>query len=104
MVSLVRVFAHGGNVLLLDEPFQGIDAQAKEGLFTLLDEIKKEKLVVLITHYPEEAVRLADFIHILHFPPVRIAGTITVSEAMRADRLQASQAIKKLAAQSHQPD
>jgi ABC-type nitrate/sulfonate/bicarbonate transport system ATPase subunit len=99
-VALARAFAYVGNVLLLDEPFQGIDAQAKEGIFALLDETKKEKLVILITHYPEEAVRLADTIHILQFPPTCIAGTVAVSDAMRQDPLQAADAIKKLAAHS----
>lgn len=96
-VSLARAFAYGG-ILLLDEPFQGIDAQAKEGIFTLLDGMKKDRLVALITHYPEEAVRLADCIHILQYPPARIADTITISDALRADQLQSAQTIKKLAA------
>lgn len=99
-VSLARAFAFGGDILLLDEPFQGIDAQAKENIFKLIDEMKKNTLVILITHYPEEAVRLADCIHILQYPPARIAGTITISDLLREDRIESAQTIKKLAALS----
>ena len=70
--SLARALAFGGSVLLLDEPFSGQDAQIKETLFPMFAKIKKDKLLVLVTHYPEEAVRLADTIHILSGPPACI--------------------------------
>ncbi len=82
-VALARALAFGGSVLLLDEPFSGLDAQIKEALFLKFSQIKKEKLIVLVTHYPEEAVRLADTIHILGGPPVCIEKTIPVSKALR---------------------
>lgn len=84
-VALARALAYGGCVLLLDEPFSGMDAQIKNALFPVLSELKKEKLVVLVTHYPEEAVRLADVIHVLAGPPVRIAESILVPDGLRED-------------------
>lgn len=84
-VALARALAYGGSVLLLDEPFTGMDAQIKNKLFPLLSELKKEKLVILVTHYPEEAVRLADVIHILSGPPVRIEKTVSVPNELRED-------------------
>ncbi len=84
-VALARALAYGGSVLLLDEPFTGMDAKIKNELFPLLSELKKEKLVVLVTHYPEEAVRLADTIHILAGPPVGVQKTLNVPDELRAD-------------------
>ena len=97
-VSLARAFAYGGNVLLLDEPFQGIDAQIKNSLVSLLGGMKTEKLLVLITHYPEEAVRLADVVHALEFPPVRIADTIWITDEIRENDDLKNKIIKKLTA------
>jgi len=101
-VSLARAFAYNGDILLLDEPFQGIDTQSKETIFSLLDTIKKEKPVILITHYAEEAARLADCIHILQFPPAHIADTIRISPEDRIDSNKSTRIIKKLTA--HHPD
>lgn len=97
-VSLARAFAYGGSILLLDEPFQGIDAQIKSGLISLLSKMKTEKLLILITHYPEEAVRLADVIHVLAFPPVRIIDTLQITDEIRRSDQLNSQAVKKLTA------
>lgn len=82
-VAIARALAFNGDVLLLDEPFRGIDAAIKETIFTLLDVEKKERLLVLVTHYPGEAVRLADTIHVITGPPVAIADTIQIPEDQR---------------------
>lgn len=97
-VSLARAFAYNGDVLLLDEPFQGIDAHTKENIFSLLDTIKKEKPVILITHYAQEAVRLADCIHIFRSSPAHIVDTITISSEDRSDSNKYARIIKKLTA------
>ena len=105
-VSLARALAYGGSVLLLDEPFSGMDAQIKDALFPMLARIKKEKLVVLITHYPEEAVRLADTIHVLSGSPVRVTQTIRVTDALRenaAESLRLARALTALLPSDSQP-
>ena len=84
-VSIARALAFGGDILLLDEPFQGIDARNKETVFALLSKEKTRSLIVLVTHYAQEALRLADTIHVLMGPPVAIENTLTLSEAQRDD-------------------
>ena len=61
-VSLAQALAIKPKVLLLDEPFNGLDAAVKESLITKLVEIKKsQKLtMILVTHDPAEAKVLAD--------------------------------------------
>lgn len=56
-VALVRAIAYGGDVLLLDEPFNGIDAENKRVLARIIHRefIAKNRPVVLVSHVPEEA-------------------------------------------------
>lgn len=52
-VAIARALAFGGDVLLLDEAFSGIDdALAKEIISDICEEYK-EKLIIAITHRPE---------------------------------------------------
>jgi len=54
-LALVRAMALGGDCLLLDEPFTGIDPERKE---RLLAKLKTWPVpVLLITHHAEEAAR-----------------------------------------------
>lgn len=73
--SLARAFAYEGDFLLLDEPFTGLDAETKDSIISLIKEIGKEKLVLMITHDSEEAEKcVADILHfdqINNVPPVK---------------------------------
>jgi ABC-type Mn2+/Zn2+ transport system ATPase subunit len=55
-VFLARALAQEPHVLLLDEPFTGVDAAAKEALLGLLDELRADGITVLVsTHDLETA-------------------------------------------------
>ncbi len=84
-VSLARALAYGGNVLLLDEPFSGIDAQTKDMAIKIIESQKKARLIVLITHYPQEAINMSDKIFVLNGPPVKIERVIDVDDDKRFD-------------------
>jgi manganese/zinc/iron transport system ATP- binding protein len=50
-VFIARALAQGANVLLLDEPFSGVDALGQRKLFDILDELRMDGVtVVLATH------------------------------------------------------
>ena len=50
-VFIARALAQGANILLLDEPFSGVDVSAQQTLFDILDELKKDGVTVLLaTH------------------------------------------------------
>lgn len=65
-IMLARVLAPNPDVLLLDEPVTGIDADAAEELYALLEKLNTEQniTVIMITHDTERASRSAK--HILH--------------------------------------
>lgn len=65
--ALLRTYLHAGTIMLLDEPFAGIDAITRENMQKWLKNIHNELelTILLITHDVEEAINLADTIHVL---------------------------------------
>lgn len=61
-VALARALAPRPKVMLMDEPFSGLDNRLRDGIRdTTLDILKEEgTAVVLVTHEPDEAMRMAD--------------------------------------------
>lgn len=61
-VSIARAFAMPHDLLLLDEPFQGLDYELKNQLIILLEELldADATTVIMVTHDLEEAKRLSD--------------------------------------------
>jgi ABC-type Mn2+/Zn2+ transport system ATPase subunit len=50
-VFIARALAQGADILLLDEPFSGVDHVAQQTLFTVLDDLRTEGVTVLLaTH------------------------------------------------------
>ena len=69
-VALARTLYTDRSVILMDEPFAMLDAVTKLRLQTLTAGLLKGKTVVIVTHDPFEACRLADEIVLLHSSPL----------------------------------
>lgn len=71
-VSLARAFSMPHDLLLMDEPFQGLDKTLKNQLMTLLEELIEldKKTVIMVTHDIGEARRLGDTIIELNSKPI----------------------------------
>jgi len=71
-VSLARAFSMPHDVLLLDEPFQGLNVELKDQLMGLLEALiaQDKKTVILVTHDLEEAHRLGDTVIRLTGSPI----------------------------------
>ena len=71
-VALARTLMQEANLILMDEPFSALDAITKIQLQDLTCELLKNKTVVLVTHDPQEAIKLANHIYIFKNQPIII--------------------------------
>jgi heme exporter protein A len=79
-LALARVLLHGPELLLLDEPFSGLDPAATARLQTLLAELRRSgHAIVLSTHDVERVAAVATRVAILH------RGRIAWTQAGAAD-------------------
>lgn len=77
--NLVAGTLHKPKLLLLDEPTVGIDAQSRNRIFDILENLRAEGITMLYTtHYMEEAQRLCDRVAIMD------AGTLIAEDTPRA--------------------
>jgi NitT/TauT family transport system ATP-binding protein len=79
-VNLARALAIDPEVLLMDEPFSGLDAQTREIMQMELLRIWAEghKTVLFITHQIDEAVYLADRVIVFGRRPGRIQDIVNI--------------------------
>ena len=59
-VALARTLMQDTPIVLMDEPFSALDAVNRYKLQNLAVEVLKDRTVLLITHDPQEALRLSD--------------------------------------------
>ena len=66
-VALARALAPRPRVMLMDEPFSGLDNRLRDGVRDRTLELLKEEgtAVLLVTHEPDEAMRMADEIALM---------------------------------------
>lgn len=66
-VALARALAPRPRVMLMDEPFSGLDNRLRDGIRDATLEVLKEEgaAVLLVTHEPDEAMRMADEIALM---------------------------------------
>lgn len=74
-VALARAFANDPDLLLLDEPFQSLDAPTAQHLRELLLSLwaRRRPTILFVTHDLREALSLADRVLFLSAGPARVA-------------------------------
>ncbi len=79
-VSIARAFAYDGDIFIMDEPFKGIDFETKKVLMDyVISYCKgKDKILLFITHDIDEALYMADTIHLFKGPPLTIKKRIEI--------------------------
>ena len=76
LLELARALACSPKVLLLDEPFSGLDSNESARLGDLLDELIAQDLaVLLVEHDMEMVMRLCARIHVLSFGSIIAVGS-----------------------------
>ncbi len=66
LILIARAAIRPPKALILDEPTQGMGAEFRERLFSLLQFLSKETTLILVTHYHEEWPECMT--HVLHMP------------------------------------
>uniref|UniRef100_UPI00403F84D3 ABC transporter ATP-binding protein/permease n=1 Tax=Candidatus Enterococcus willemsii TaxID=1857215 RepID=UPI00403F84D3 len=69
-VAIARALANDPDILLCDEPTGALDSETSIQIMKLIQELSKEKLVIMVTHNPELAHEYAD--RIIEFSDGRI--------------------------------
>ncbi len=67
-VAIARALAYDADVLILDEPFNGIDEALSRQIAHSIVEQYRDRLIVLVTHSKEEADLLSATTHVLTPP------------------------------------
>ncbi len=77
-VAIGRALAYDGDVMLLDEPFKGMDDKLKGEIFEKLESAwtKARKTVILVTHDLSDARKLSDSIYELSGRPLKQVASI----------------------------
>ncbi|SUT92497.1 ABC transporter ATP-binding protein [Actinobacillus lignieresii] len=78
-VALARTLMQDADLILMDEPFSALDTVTRLQLQQLAAQLLADKTVLLITHDPQEAIRLADQIYILKHQPAQLSNVIEPS-------------------------
>ncbi|MGF7184311.1 NitT/TauT family transport system ATP-binding protein [Desulfitispora alkaliphila] len=92
-VAIARAFAHQGDILVMDEPFKGLDLKLKRNLMDYIISFwkQKKKLLIFVTHDIDEALYMADKIHVFSGPPLTLINQISIpiSHEKRAESKEA---------------
>jgi NitT/TauT family transport system ATP-binding protein len=80
-VSLARAFAYPSHILIMDEPFKGLDFKLRNEMISLFKRMweASQRTVVFITHDVEEAIDLSHVIYTLKDRPVEIIDRLIVN-------------------------
>ena len=62
-------------IVLLDEPTSGMDPTARRETWEIIKQAKKDKMIILTTHYMDEAEYLADRVAVISRGELKICGT-----------------------------
>jgi ABC-type Mn2+/Zn2+ transport system ATPase subunit len=87
-VFIARALAQRADVLLLDEPFSGVDVEAQAAIFEILDDLRKRQVTVLIsTHDLQSATTRFDRLLLLNR---RLLADGPAASVLTTDRLAAA--------------
>jgi NitT/TauT family transport system ATP-binding protein len=79
-VALAQTFINGPEILLMDEPFSALDVQTRGLMQDHLLQLwsSSQSCVIFVTHDLDEAIALADKVHVLTAGPATVKATYTV--------------------------
>lgn len=81
-VSLARAFSFPSEIILMDEPFKGLDYKLKQSLQNSFLELWQSdtRTVIYVTHDVDEAIELGENIFLFSRQPVKILKTLVKNQ------------------------
>jgi len=95
--ALARTLLEDCPVVLMDEPFSRLDAMTRDELQNLAFSLLQSRTVVLVTHDPVEALRLAGNVHILHGGQPTQIDSLALAATSQPRNIDDPQFVEKLA-------
>ncbi|MDR1940531.1 MAG: ABC transporter ATP-binding protein [Clostridiales bacterium] len=88
-LSLIRAFAFPSNVLLMDEPFKGLDLQLKNSITEAFLRLwrKEKRTVIFVTHEIDDALRVGDSIRVYSDKPLTLLKLIDIPPSAARSKL-----------------
>lgn len=74
-LSVAIALCGGSKLVLLDEPTAGMDLQARRSLWNMLRNYRRDRIILLTTHYMDEADILGDRIGIMVAGQLKCLGS-----------------------------
>lgn len=71
-VALARTLYQEADLILLDEPFGALDALTREQLYPLVMAALSQKTVLMVSHDPQEVMRLSQRIYLMSGKPAHL--------------------------------
>ncbi len=88
--AIARALACDPVLLLMDEPFGSVDAQAREDLEDLVQRVRRERdiTIIVVTHDIDESVYLGDRVIVLTPGPGRVRADLRVDLPGPRDQIE----------------
>lgn len=79
-VAIARALAYQGDVLIMDEPFKGLDFEIKKQLMDYIIQYGRlqERIIIFVTHDIDEALYMADVVMQFTGPSLTLKGQIPI--------------------------
>lgn len=74
-LQLAIALLGNSKIVLLDEPTSGMDPTARRETWEIIKQAKEDKIIILTTHYMDEAEFLADRVAVVSRGVLKICGT-----------------------------
>ncbi|KAF3835266.1 hypothetical protein F7725_027824 [Dissostichus mawsoni] len=79
-LSVAIAFVGGSKVVVLDEPTAGVDPYSRRGIWDLLLKYRKDRTIILSTHYMDEAELLASSLSLTSSPRADLAALLSLAQ------------------------
>jgi NitT/TauT family transport system ATP-binding protein len=84
-LALLRAFLYPSKLLLMDEPFTGLDINVKQNIIKLFMHLwkKDKRTVVFVSHDLDEALMMGNYIYVMSKKPMQVIKIIPINKTHR---------------------